>query len=248
MEVIQKKGPVPIYHQLQEIILRHISTDEWSAGEAIPSERELSDYYGVSRMTVRHALSDLARQGVLRREIGKGTFVVGPRITQTLDALTGFSAEMWARGRVPKTRVVSLMSRAAGHTVADALRIDPTQEVVIVERLRLADEDVVALECSHLWFAGCEGLLQDDLTGSLYALLTGRYGVIPTRARQVIGAGPSGHREGQLLSIPQGTAVLLLKRTVLEQNQRPFEYVESVYRADRYAFVAELVHAPAQSG
>jgi DNA-binding GntR family transcriptional regulator len=94
-----KSGPVPRYYQLQEIIRERIRNGEWTPGSSIPSERELCERYGISRMTARQAISGLETEGLLYREQGKGTFVGQGVIAQQLLQLTGFTEDMNARQR-----------------------------------------------------------------------------------------------------------------------------------------------------
>lgn len=241
MSAIDKTSPIPIYYQLEQIVLDKIKSGVWPPNTAIPSERELSEQFGVSRMTIRQALLALTRDGILRREVGVGTFVAEPRITQRLTRLTGFSEDMRARGKRASARVLSVAVARATPVVAEMLGLELGCEVLVVDRLRLADDEPLAIETSHLFFRGCQELQGADLEGSLYALLTQKYGIVPTRARQRISAGVADKREIDLLGLRRGAPVLRLRRVTFDQEGRRFEYVESTYRADKYVFDAELV-------
>src|SRR5690349_24938010 len=100
-------GPLPRYYQLKEIIRERIMAGEWEPGALIPSERELCEQYGISRMTARQSITELVNEGYLYREQGKGTFVAQPKITQSLTTLTSFTEDMKARAQRPITRVLS---------------------------------------------------------------------------------------------------------------------------------------------
>jgi len=238
---IDKSSPIPLYYQLQRIVLEKIQSGEWPANALIPSERELAEQFGITRMTIRHALADLVRDGILRRQVGKGTLVAEPRITQRLSVLTGFSDDMRARGRQPGARLLASGVEPATPAVAEKLRVPLGTVTVRIERLRLADGEAMAIEASHLCFTGCSTLVAQDLCGSLYALLPKVYGVTPTRARQRLSAGVSDRRESELLGMRRGSPVLRLERVTYDQGDRPFEYTQSTYRGDRYVFDAELV-------
>jgi len=243
VDTVDKHSPIPIYYQIHKIILGRIERGLWPPQAQIPSERELAEQYGVSRMTVRQALSILNRDGILRREIGRGTFVAEPRMTQRLNSLTSFTSEMRARSKRPSASVLSLIASLATPSIAERLNVDHGKGIVVIERLRLADDEPMALETSHICFPGCVQLLQEDLSGSLYVLLAQKYGIVPTRARQQISAGLSRKRESQLLGIRRRVPVLHLRRLTFDQNDQAFEYVESIYRNDKYTFEAELVMA-----
>lgn len=238
--MLNKDAPTPVYYQLKKLIRRKIESGEWRVGDLIPSERELCEQHGISRMTVRRALGDLVHEGLLRREQGKGTFIAEPKITQHLRQLTSFTQEMRARHKIPGAKVLQLQFQPASPIVAEALQVEPDQSVIVAERLRLADGEPMAVETCHLHFEGCEELVNEDLTKSLYRLLRQKYGIIPTRAEQQMEAGycPSG--KADLLAVPAGMPVLLNQRTTYDQHDQAFEYVESVYRGDRYTFHVEL--------
>ncbi|MDH7475766.1 MAG: GntR family transcriptional regulator [Anaerolineae bacterium] len=239
--MISRNHPLPLYYQLMEGLRRRIEEGEWKPGDLIPSERELSETYGISRMTVRQALAELVNDGLLRRDQGRGTFVAKPKIRKQLSRLTSFTEDMRARGKQASAQVLRLEIVPARPKVADVLQIEVEQRVVLVERLRLADGEPVGIERSHLSFNGCEILLQEDLSGSLYQVLSQRFGLIPTQAQEEIEASACGPREAQVLGIQENEPVLLIRRRTLDQDGHPFEYVESTYRGDNYIFSVELI-------
>jgi GntR family transcriptional regulator len=206
----------------------------------VPSERELSEHYAISRMTARQALAELIQEGRLYTSRGKGTFVAEPKIQQSLQALTSFTEDMRARGLTPTTRLVRRELLAASPDVAQNLRIAEGTPVVCLERLRFADDEPMALETAYLAFNDVERLLMFDLGGSLYALLHDTFGIVPSEAVQEFEARLARPREHALLKLGEGAPVLTIQRTTFDANQRPFEYVQSVYRGDRYRFVARL--------
>ncbi len=239
--MINKNYPLPIYFQLKELLREKITAEEWKPGDMIPSERELSEQYNISRMTARQALHELATEGLLRREQGRGTFVAEPKIEHGLTRLTGFTEDMKVRGLHPGAKVVRLEKIKAPTLALRALQMTPDEDVVLLERLRLASGEPIALETCYLHFNGVENLLNEDFeNNSLYHILSEKYHITPARAEQKIGADLSSQREQELLKIGEGSPVLRNKRITFNQWERPFEYTESAYRADRYVFQAEL--------
>src|SRR5438270_14022521 len=107
MSAIYRNSPLPRYYQLKEIMRERIQCGEWKPGDLIPSERELGEKYGISRMTARQAIPDLVNEGLCYREQGKGTFDSRHKITQQFSRLTGFTEDMRARGQQPGTRTRS---------------------------------------------------------------------------------------------------------------------------------------------
>ncbi len=239
--MLDKTYPLPLYFQLKELIREKIASGEWKPGDMVPSERELSEQYHISRMTARQALRELAIEGLLRREPGRGTFVAEPKIEHGLTRLTGFTEDMRARGLEPGARVIRLTLMKPPLRAARALQITPEKKIVLLERLRLAGGEPIALETSHLYFNGVEALLGEDFENhSLYQILSEKYHITPARAVQKIGADLCSQREQEWLQIPSGAPVLRNKRITYDPWGRPFEYTESAYRGDRYVFQAEL--------
>jgi GntR family transcriptional regulator len=239
--MINREHPLPLYYQLMQVLRSRIEQGKWSPGDLFPSERELSETYGISRMTVRRTLTELTNEGLLQRDPGRGTFVAKPKIRKRLSKLTSFTEEMRARGRVPGARILRSEMIPARPAVAKMLQIEVEREVAVIERLRLADGEPAGIECCHLHFEGCETILQEDLSGSLYRLLSERFGLVPTRALEEMEAAACGSREAKILNIRHGEPVLSIRRTTFDQHQRPLEYVESVYRGDNYVLSVELV-------
>jgi GntR family transcriptional regulator len=241
MSTIVRKSPLPRYYQLKEIMKEKIRSEEWKPGDLIPSERELGEQYGISRMTARQAITELVNEGLFYREQGKGTFVSRHKITQQLINLTSFSEDMKARGQRAGSKVISVKMVPADEALAERLRIKPGQLVFRLQRLRLADDEPLALEVSHLSFMGCDRLLEEDLEkNSLYRLLEEKYGQPLMEAEQEIEAGLMGPEEAQLLQISTGSAALFIRRTTYTERDQPIEYAKSIYCGNKYVFFTHM--------
>jgi GntR family transcriptional regulator len=239
--MLNKHSPVPLYLQLKKLLEAQVASGELPPHGRVPSERELSEQYDISRMTARQALTELIQEGRLYTSRGKGTFVAEPKIRQSVQSLTSFTEDMRARGLTPTTRLVRLELTRASDPIALRLRIAVGAPVVCVERLRLADDEPMALETACLAFDGAERLVSLGLEGSLYAVLREQFGIIPCEAVQEFEAMLARPRERALLHLSEGSPVLAIQRTSFDADQRPFEFVQSIYRGDRYRFVARLV-------
>lgn len=234
---LDDNSPVPKYTQLRAILLDHIAAAD--IDDPAPSERELMTTYGVARMTVRKAVDNLVAEGRLYRVQGKGTFVARPKIEMPL-RLTSFTEDMRARGFRPGARDLDRRLVPAGPALARELRISADDDVVILERLRLADDIPMAIERSHIPAAAAPGLLDADLTErSLYAYLEQEHGLVLHGGEQLIEAVLVDPADARILAIPLGSAALLLTRRSLSRGV-PVEYVVSTYRADRYQLRAAL--------
>lgn len=239
--MLDKNYPLPMYFQLKELLREKIAAGEWQPGDMIPSERELSEQYNISRMTTRQALHELEKERLLRREQGRGTFIAEPKIEHGLTHLTGFTDDMKSRGLQPGAVMVRQREVKAPLQALLALQMTPEAKVIVLERLRLAGGEPIALETCYLHFSGVEKLRDEDFeNNSLYHILADKYQITPTRAEQKIGADLCTQREQELLKVVENSPVLRNKRITFDQWGRPFEYTESAYRADRYVFQAEL--------
>lgn len=241
MSAIYRNSPLPRYFQLKEIMRERIRSGEWKPGELIPSERELSEKYGISRMTARQAITELVNEGLFYREQGKGTFVSQRKITQQLIHLTGFTEDIRARGQRPGTKVLSATMHPADEETAEKLRINPGTPIFRLQRLRLADDEPLAIELSQISFKGCEGLLEEDLeNNSLYRLLEAKYGLALMEADQELEAGLTGSEEAQLLKISVARPVLFTRRITYTDRNQPIEYAKAVYCGNKYTFYTHM--------
>lgn len=237
MMELQREAPDPLYLQIKDALISAIDAGQYAPHQRLPSERELSEQYHVSRMTVRQALLSLARDGFIYTRVGKGTFVADAKIDQQLRTLTGFSQDVTTRGSLPSSRVIEAGVIGAAPEVAAALRLTPQSEVIRLERLRLSDGLPLALEMTHLPFARFPGLLAHDFAKeSLYGVLEAEYGVALTQAEQVLEAAVADAGELALLEMTPPAAVMRMQRLTVDNEGEPVEFVLSSYRGDRYKF------------
>lgn len=228
------------YMQILTYFTDMIDAGKMQEGQQMPTEREICELFNVSRTTVRMALNTLCQNGYIYKIQGKGTFVAHKKTDMQLNHLCGFSDEMRHLGRVPSTELIHQQIAVPNEHIAQALKINPTQRVHILERLRFADEIPMALEKVHLPFHLFPGLENQNVTTSLYKLLSREYGCERSRAEQSIRAGLADRHAARALDIKSGMPVLLITRVTFDSNGVPFEYVESTYRGDKYVFNVSL--------
>ncbi len=238
---VDKRLPTPAYLQLHAHVVASIESGAWPAGQALPSERDLAAMLGLSRMTVRRAFEEVARDGLLEQRRGSGTYVRSRRLEQTVDRVIGFSDEAQLLGFRPGSRVLEVTEVAADHEVADALGCQLGALVRRISRVRTADDLPLALQVAYLR-PSMLTLLADDLAWyqSLYAAVEARFGVTPSRARQTIKARLPSRQERRLLSIDRFVPVLAIERTTFDADDAPFEFVRSAHRGDLYALALDL--------
>jgi GntR family transcriptional regulator len=214
--------------------------EDLSPGDSLPPERSLSETLDVSRMTLRRVLADLAREGLVTRQHGRGTFVADRRPVQRL-TMTSFSEHMRAAGLRPSSRTLSFASQPAGARLGRKLKLSPADPVLRIVRLRLADDEPVAIESLHVPEALVPGLRGADLeTESFYALLRGRFHVVLSEATQSIEATVTTAEESEILGVPVHSPALLFEVTAQDTTGRVVEFVRSIFRGDRYKIMAEI--------
>ncbi len=239
-----RSKPLALYYQVAGILRQRIRDEELQPGDAIPTEEELQRLFGVSRATIRQAVRALVGDGLPRLERPRGTFVMHPKLQETLPELISFSNEVRRQGLEPSARVLSVgLEPAPAHTAA-RLGIGEDEITLRLDRRRLANDKPVALMHSHL--APWVGLApDDDYTGSLHALLA-RRGIYLVDADQIIEAATATDEQARLLLCGRRDALLKVDRVTYSADGRAVEHVVALYRADRYAY--RLHHGSAVSG
>lgn len=239
--LLRRDAPEPLYLQIKEYLINEIKAGNFQPDQRIPSERELSEQFKVGRMTVRQALLELAHEGKIYTRMGKGTFVLAPKIDQQLRALTGFSQDVRQRGGRPSSQVLEAKVVPASWSAARALRLTEGDQVVFLSRLRLSDGIPLALESAHLPYDQFPDLLKHDFAvESLYEVLKKDYEITLIQAEQTIEAALATPYEIEMLSLTPPAAVLKMERLTYNDAGLPVEYVPSTYRGDRYKFRSVL--------
>jgi GntR family transcriptional regulator len=209
-------------------------------GEAIPAERQLGIDLGVSRLTVRAALDELVREGYLVRRRGAGTFVAEPKVAKGID-ITSFSDDMRARGLTPESRTLDLHVEMAGARLGRILHVSPSEQILSVKRLRLADGDPMAIELLHVRASLVPGLTGRDLEeNSFYDLLTSRYEIAIVGGTQTVEPTVTNEEESASLGVPLHSPALLFERLTRSSTGDLVEFTSSTYRGDRYRIVTEI--------
>jgi len=228
----------PQYRQIAQALRERIST--LRPGERLPSDAQLCAEFGVSRMTARNAMHRLAEDGLIRREPGRGSFVAKPPAHRRTNRLMTFTQEMIRAGRVPSSRVLTRVIRPSSIAEAASLGIPARQAVVHLRRIRLADEQPIALESTVLIGACAEAVMTANLAhGSLHEAL-GRAGFVLSRGSGTIAAAAATAEEARLLDIRTADPLLVERRVIRDNQGREIEVTTSAYPADRYALEVQF--------
>ena len=223
----------PAYKRIQSAIRQKIDSGELKPGDVLDSERELAKIHSVSLMTARHALADLAQEGIVERRHGAGTFVAPPQIH--FNKLLSYTEQMASLGLMIHTRIISSVVVNREQEIAARLGLSPTCRLIKIERVRSAGDEPVALEICYLSAEEFGTLMDVPLDrSSLFGVLERECGVELAYADEEIDATHADHRIAKLLDIPGGTPLLRIRQLIFSTKDRATVYVTGLYRSGRH--------------
>jgi GntR family transcriptional regulator len=214
----------------------------YSAGERIPSERELSERFRISRMTMRKAIDRLVMKGLLERRGTSGTYIPAPVIKRPIVGhmfSQGVSEIVRQCGGSPGSRLLFFEEQEANPRVAERLGIRAGDTLIVIRRMRTVNELPFCVETTHLPAARVPGLAADDLFGtqSLYALLKDRYDIEMGGGDGTISVSTVTAQEASLLGLRRESAALIFRAVAFDKQGLPMEYLTSINHPQRVVFV-----------
>jgi len=232
---------VTLYSKVEEVLANEIAQGEMKPGDRLPSEDELLARFQVSRITVRRAVQNLVRRGIVEIQRGRGTFVLAPKIFQDLTELTGFVEDMNAHGRRASARVLSHGVVAASAKVAEHLDVPKGTRVMRIERVRLGDSVPISFDETYLPLEVGKLIVKNDLrVKPIFSLLEEKYGIPLKEAEYRLEAAAASSRVADALAVPAGTPILRIERTSFTMEGKPVDYEILSYRGDLIRFVTRL--------
>lgn len=235
-----------LYLHIADELRSRVTNGELRPGDALPSERALSEQFEASRITVRRSLDILEAEDLIERRRGRGggTFIKSTPPTVEINRMEGFLPQLRARGRTVESQVLVTDLVSAHHEIADELQLEPRSQVFRLVRLRKVSGVPMLIEDSYFPISIAPDLLDQDLTGSLYELLTKRYKVKPSHKRETITPEIPTSWEQKKLQLRPNQPILRVKRTSFGRDDVPIEYSLDVLRCDLAQ--VEIVTAPSQ--
>jgi GntR family transcriptional regulator len=235
------ESKLPLYYQLKEEIKGKILSGVLKEGDMVASERELSEKYSLSSTTVRRALNDLVHENFLERKAGKGSFVRLRRVQKDLRKVLSFTNNMREMGLVPSARVLGKKMVPAKAFVQESLGLSKGAFVFRLDRLRLANEIPIMLETRYIRDDLCPGIMERDLSTSLWRIFEEVYGHKPYRHSQTLRLVTISGKFAQLLEMEDNSPVYLIKGITYLRDGQAIECEESLYRGDKYEITFEAV-------
>ena len=239
---IERNSPLPLYHQLKQVLFEQIGNGQWKPGELIPGEQELQDIYGLSRTTVRQALRELELEGKVIRYRGRGTFVSTPKIIHSAEPARNLTSSLLRRQMTPRWRLLSHGEVTATDDVAERLGCPEGSRVYQLQRLRLANDEPIGIHVAHVApdyvkLVDVSRLASGESMDYLHAgdALEG------SRAERVLEAVPATEQQALHLGVEPGAAMLRILRLLSDGQGKPIEDLCAVYRGDRFEYHVSTV-------
>ncbi len=238
-------GPTPLYAQIKHRLHIEITQGLYKPGDRLPSEAELMQIYGVSRITVRQALAALEVDGLVIRQHGKGSFVTEPKIPHALERLSDFIEDMERAGQVPSSKVIDLRHNLLDSAIAHTLGLRADEPLTQIEQLRMANGKQVAIDKS--WIPSHYGITISDLDlehETIFRLLSTRYQLHAESGRYTLTAANATNDQAQWLDVAPGSALLRVERLLFVEGDQPFYLQHRFYRPDRIQYQIVLQRSP----
>lgn len=236
MHIIDRNSDQPLWRQLQISLSQRIADGEFE--DSFPTEHQLVDDYGVSRHTVREALRRIEAQGLVDRTPGRGTSVVAREFTQPLGSLYSLFQTLSSQGNSQSSKILVAES-TVNSRVAPLIGLGPDEEILFIERLRMAGGEPIAIDRVWLPNEFAEALLTSDLEGSsIHNEISSHMQLMPIRGREVIKTVIPSEEEATQLKLPPGNAAFRIERSTVYLGGS-LEWRESLVRGDRFAFSAD---------
>jgi GntR family transcriptional regulator len=239
--MLNKESSIPLHVQLANVLRKQIASQELETHGRLPSERELCQSYGISRITVRQAINTLIQEGLVYSSIGKGTYVAEGVIHEVLQPLSSFTQDMERRGLRASSRVLEASLIPADEYWSKVFDIRLGSEVVYLSRIRLAGDQPIALQEAHLPHGLCPGLLRFDFSErSLYEILRNEYGHKMAKTYTEIEASLADPATARLLQLVQPAAVLISVQTTRLDSGAVIEVTRSVFDSKKYKLTTHI--------
>ncbi|MEC5398866.1 GntR family transcriptional regulator [Uliginosibacterium sp. H1] len=239
-ETLVAMSPVPLHSQIREILRARILDGSYAPHSQMPSESQMMASFGVSRITIRQALGDLQKEGLIFKVVGKGSFVAKPKAFQNLSRLQGFGEAMAPAGYETFSQLLSARTVAASDTVAGHLRCTPGEEVFEIQRLRYLNREPISVDVSYFPQSLGERLAKEDLARrDIFVILENDFGHPLTHADVQIEAILADELLARQLRITEGSPLLRIERLTYAHDgyrEQPIDFEYLYYRGDAFQY------------
>jgi GntR family transcriptional regulator len=241
-EIVDFNSPIPKYLQISNWLEEMIRKGRYGVGERLPSESSLAGICGVNRNTVRQAISELVAKGLISKKNGIGSFISArdhSPVKYILQNISSFTDDMLSMGITPKTKILSQKVAEAEEELAEKLMLGGDKRVILTKRLRLGNGIPLVIERSYLPYGEYKSLLEMKLTGSLYHILTEKFGTELHRSIQTFRAVALSQEDAKLLDLPPKFPGVFLESIIYDPKNIAVEVMHAHHRGDKYVFQVE---------
>ena len=229
----------PMYIKIHNQIKRDIENKKYRVGERIPAERQLASKFNVSRMTLRQAIKTLEDEGILERRLGSGTYVSSQKVQEKMSGIMSFTDITRSNGQVPSSKLLSYRITKPSLSEKEKLKIQDTDNVLRMERVRFADNVPICYEVATIPYELVSRFSKDEISSSLYQTLEEKGGYKIGSVVENIGAAVANENEARLLKAKKGEALITRRQVTELASGQPFEYTRARYVAERFEFTFE---------
>ena len=237
---LQPESAVPLYYQLAQSLRAQIESGIWKPGDMITSERELMQLAGVSRATVRQAISNLILDGVLERSRGRGTFVARRKMEQEMRSVYSFAEQMTRQGLQLEDHLLQRHRVPASEELAELLAVQPDEWLIHIKRVRSLQGVPLMLDSSYVPYYLCPDLLTDPFEPPLYRMLGEKYGLPPAHATDYLEPVLADRVQAHLLQMEVGAPLMFLQRITFTRRDVPLHVAQNYIPGDRCRFRVNL--------
>jgi GntR family transcriptional regulator len=237
---LRADSPLPLYYQLEQALRSMIASGSWQPGSLICSERELMQAAGVSRATVRQAMGNLMREGLLERVHGRGTFVARPKLEQEMRSVYSFAEQMSVQGLQLEDQLLQRHRVPASDDLAELLAVAPGAPLIHLTRVRSLGSTPLMLDSSYIPYHLCPGLLTEPFESPLYRMLADRYDLPPVHCADVLEPVIADKAQAHLLEIEPGAPLMFLERVTFTRGDVPLHVARNYIPGSRCRFRINL--------
>jgi GntR family transcriptional regulator len=251
VKIVDDTNPIPKYLQISTWLKELIETGRYQKGKKLPSEIQLAKICEVNRATLRQAINELTAMGLLRKEKGTGTFVSAPapaELRQKLEHISSTTDLMQDSGIEQNTQLLEKRVEQAKDEIARVLFLGSNNKVFLIRRVRIGDGIPYIYEESYLPYDLFKGILEMDLTGSMYKLISEQFNIVLDRSQQTISAVNLNAKIAKVLQLSENAAGIFMESLTFDENSIPVEVLYSYHRGDTYKLEIELGRYRAKAG
>jgi len=241
-EIVDFNSPIPKYLQISNWLEEMIRKGRYSIGDRLPSESSLAEICGVNRNTLRQAISDLVGKGLISKKNGIGSFISSREpssVKYTLQNISSFTDDMLSMGITPETKILSQSVEEVDRELAGKLMLGGDTRVILTKRLRLGNGIPLVVERSYLPYREYKSILEMKLNGSLYHILTEKFGTELHRSIQTLRAVALSRDDANLLKVSPISPGIFLESIIYDSKNVAVEVMHAHHRGDKYVFQVE---------